>query len=83
LVVFNWAITTAQEVSFGTTLGKKIFGLAVEGSAARVFMRSLLYVAGMACFGLGLVPALFTAKRQCAHDLLTGIQPKLPNETAS
>lgn len=71
----HWALMTFQEVAFGATLGKRIFGLRLPGSAAGVFLRSFFFLPSLGFACLGLVSALFDSRRRCLHDLITDIQP--------
>ncbi len=75
LLVFTWAVVAAEEVAFGTTAGKKILSLSIDGPVGTVFLRSLLFLFSMACFGLGIFYALFDRKKRCWHDALSGLQP--------
>ena len=75
LGVFNWAITTAQEVAFGTSLGKRLFGLALNGSTSAIFLRAFFFLPS-ACFaGIGLFWSLFDKRKRCWHDLVVDLQP--------
>jgi hypothetical protein len=75
LATFNWAITTAQEVAFGTSVGKRIFGLALPGPATAVFLRAFFFVPSVAFAGIGLIWAVFDKRRRCWHDLVVDLQP--------
>lgn len=72
----NWALITGQEMAFGTTLGKKIFGLKIEGSGSQVFWRSVFFIPSFLFSGLGLVVSLFDPDKRCWHDHASGIQPE-------
>jgi uncharacterized RDD family membrane protein YckC len=75
LAFFNWAITTAEEVAFGTSIGKRIFGLAIQGSASAIFLRAFFFIPS-ACFGgIGLLWSVFDRRRRCWHDLVVDLQP--------
>jgi len=60
------------------TLGKRLFRLRVVGPGGgrigfgRASARAVLKLLGLGIVYLGLIPALFTRKRQTCHDLLTG-----------
>jgi uncharacterized RDD family membrane protein YckC len=71
----HWALMTFQEVAFGTTIGKRIFGLRIPGSAAAVFLRSFFFVPSLLFGGLGLLTAVFDKRRRCLHDLIADVQP--------
>lgn len=72
---FNWAITTAEEVAFGTSIGKRIFGLAIQGSASAIFLRSFFFIPSVCFGGIGLLWSLFDRRRRCWHDLVVDLQP--------
>ncbi len=75
LAVFNWAVITAQEVVFQTSIGKKMFGLNIQGSAIRIFLRAVLFIPSFIFAGAGLVWALFDSQKRCWHDRAVNIQP--------
>jgi hypothetical protein len=78
LCFFNWAITTAQEVAFGTSIGKRLFGLAFDaerGSASAIFLRAFFFIPSLCFGGLGLLWALIDHRRRCWHDLVVDLQP--------
>ena len=75
LLTFNWAIMTAQEMAFGTTLGKRIFGLALEGSASAIFLRAFFFLPSAGFCGVGLLWAFFDRRKRCWHDLVVNLQP--------
>ncbi len=75
LAAFNWAVVTAQEVAFGTTLGKRVFGIEIHGGAAATFLRAFFFLASVAFGGAGLLWALFNSKRRCWHDVIVDLQP--------
>lgn len=77
--LFNWAIMSAQEVAFGTSIGKRVFGLALQGKTSTIFLRALLFLPSMAFCGAGLLWAIFDSRRRCWHDLVVDLQP---NEVA-
>jgi hypothetical protein len=73
--LFNWAIVTAQEVVFRTSLGKRMFGLVLNGNSMRIFLRAFLFIPSLVFGGAGLVWSLFDSKKRCWHDRATQIQP--------
>jgi hypothetical protein len=75
LLTFNWAIITAQEVAFGTTVGKRLFGLALSGSGSAVFLRAFFFVPSLGFCGLGLLWGLLNQKKRCWHDVVVDLQP--------
>jgi hypothetical protein len=75
LGVFSWAITTAQEVAFGTTIGKRVFGLALQGSTSAIFLRAFFFLPSLCFGGIGLVWSLFDRRKRCWHDLVVDLQP--------
>ena len=72
---FNWAITTAEEVAFGTSIGKRLFGLAIHGGASAIFLRAFFFLPSAGFAGIGLLWALFDRRRRCWHDLVVDLQP--------
>ncbi len=72
----NWALIAGQEMAFGTSLGKRIFGLKIEGSGSQVFWRSVFFIPGFLFSGLGLCVSLFDPEKRCWHDLASGVQPE-------
>ena len=76
LFVFNWALITAQEVTFRSSLGKRIVSLQLSGSSAsKLLLRSFLFIlSGFFC-GIGLLWGLFDKQKRCWHDVVTDIQP--------
>jgi hypothetical protein len=75
LMLFNWAIMTALEVAFGTTVFKRVFGLALQGTASAIFLRAFFFVPGVAFFGAGLLWCLFNPRRRCWHDTVVDLAP--------
>ncbi|HCM38860.1 MAG: hypothetical protein A2Z97_01765 [Bdellovibrionales bacterium GWB1_52_6] len=73
---FSWALTTAQEIAFGASAGKRLFGLTLPGSAILLLLRSVLFLIGTLFCGFGLLWALFDRDRRCWHDLAVGVQPE-------
>ncbi|HTL11861.1 MAG TPA: RDD family protein [Bdellovibrionota bacterium] len=77
LFCFNWALITGQEIAFGTSLGKRAFGLELDRSRmAAVFLRSFFFVFSLGFFGLGLIWAFFDRDRRCWHDWLADMAPR-------
>ena len=74
-LTFNWALVTAQEVAFGTSIGKRIFGLALRGSTAALFLRAFFFLPSLAFCGIGLAWSVFDRQRRCWHDLVVNVQP--------
>lgn len=75
LATFNWSIMTAQEMAFGTTLGKRLFGLTLDGSAAAIFLRAFFFLPSFGFCAVGLLWAVFDRRRRCWHDLVVNLQP--------
>jgi uncharacterized RDD family membrane protein YckC len=78
ILIAGWVLMTAQEVALGSTPGKRIVGLKLQGSAATIFIRSFFFSLSLLFFGLGLVWALFNRQRRCWHDLAADLQPTKP-----
>ena len=76
LGVFNWAITTAQEVAFGTSIGKRVFGLGIQASASAIFLRSFFFLPSLFFAGIGLIWSFFDKRKRCWHDLVVDVQPQ-------
>jgi uncharacterized RDD family membrane protein YckC len=74
-VMFNWAVVTAQEVVFGTTLGKRMFGLVIRGDTSAVFLRSFFFLPSIIFCGLGVLWAIFDRRKRCWHDHAVDLQP--------
>jgi uncharacterized RDD family membrane protein YckC len=75
LAVFNWALIAAQEVAFGTTVGKRIFGLSLAGNASAIFLRAFFFLPSVGFCGIGLLWALFNRRKRCWHDSAVDLQP--------
>jgi hypothetical protein len=76
LGTLHWALITFQEVAFGTTVGKRVMGLKLSGSAAALFLRAFFFAPSALCLGLGFLPALLDRRRRCLHDLVVDLQPE-------
>jgi hypothetical protein len=76
LIFFNWAMITSQEILFHTSIGKKLFGLRLEGSLGAILGRAVLFIPSAAFFGLGVIWAAFNDNRMSWYDAATGVQPK-------
>lgn len=72
---FNWALICAEEVAFGTTIGKRFFGLGIQGSPSAIFLRSFFFLPSIGFCGIGIIWALFNSKRRCWHDVVVDLQP--------
>lgn len=75
LFAFSWALTTAQEIAFGTSIGKRMVGLRLEGSVIALFLRAFFFWVSLGFFGIGLLWAVFSRQRRCWHDAVVDIQP--------
>jgi uncharacterized RDD family membrane protein YckC len=76
LFLCNWALLAAQEVAFGTTIGKRIFGLRLNGDGFECFVRSLFFIPSLLFGGIGILMALFDPRKRCWHDRMTKLQPE-------
>jgi uncharacterized RDD family membrane protein YckC len=74
-VLFNWALITAQEIAFGSSVGKRIFGLAVRGSTSAIFLRAFFFLPSAGFCALGLLWSVFDKRKRCWHDVVVGVQP--------
>lgn len=73
--LFNWALVTAQEIAFGTTIGKRIFGLMIQGSTSAIFLRAFFFLPSLGFCGVGLMWSLFDKRKRCWHDVVVNVQP--------
>ncbi len=73
--LFNWALVTAQEIAFGTTIGKRIFGLMIQGTTSAIFLRAFFFLPSFGFCGLGLLWSLFDKRKRCWHDVVVNVQP--------
>jgi hypothetical protein len=76
LFLCNWALLASQEVAFGTTLGKRIFGMKLDGDGFACFMRSILFIPSLLLGGIGIWIAVFDSRKRCWHDRVTKLQPE-------
>lgn len=76
LMILNWALIAAQEIAFGTTIGKRLFGLTLDGGAAVIFLRSFFFAISFCFMGAGLLWAIFDKNKKCWHDAAVNIQPE-------
>lgn len=76
LVGFNWALVTAQEVAFGTSIGKRLFGLVLRGSVSAIFLRAFFFLPSVGFSGVGLIWSIFNRRRRCWHDSVVDLQPE-------
>lgn len=76
VLFFNWALIAAQEVAFSTSVGKRIFGLHLDGSATAIFLRACFFIPSILFVGVGLIWALFNKRKRCWHDMIVDLQPK-------
>jgi uncharacterized RDD family membrane protein YckC len=75
LISFNWALTTAQEIAFGSSIGKRFFGLKLQGSTSAIFLRAFFFLPSLGFGGIGIIWALFDRRKRCWHDLVADLQP--------
>ena len=74
---FNWALITAQEVAFGTSIGKKTLRTFARRKrdghlrSRAVFHSELSFPGYRRALGRASIPA-----RRGFHDLISGIQPE-------
>lgn len=74
-LAFHWALVTAQEVAFGTSLGKRFLGLRLEGTPGALLWRAVVFIPSIGLAGIGLLWGFFDSKRRCLHDIASGVQP--------
>ena len=75
LLVFNWALIVAQEILFKTSIGKRSFGIFLDGNPSAILLRAVFFGVGLIFGGLGLWWAFFNKKKRCWHDFLVNSQP--------
>jgi hypothetical protein len=76
LLFFNWCLITAQEVAFGTSLGKRFFGLSIHATAVQTLVRAALFIPSLLLLGLGVAWSMIDSEGRAVHDVLSGIQPE-------
>lgn len=74
-ITLGAVLMMAQEVVLGSSPGKRIVGLRLNGSSAAIFMRSFFFIPSVLFMGTGLLWALFNRQRRCWHDLASDVQP--------
>ena len=74
-LAFNWAVVTAQEIAFGSSVGKRLMHLQIRGPVSALFLRSFFFLLSVGFFGFGLLWAIFDRRRRCWHDLVVDLQP--------
>jgi hypothetical protein len=72
----NWAAIAGQEVAFGTSLGKRVFGLSIPGTGSDAFIRAVAFIPSSLFFGLGIFAGLFDSQKRCWHDRFARVQPE-------
>lgn len=76
LYLCNWAAITGQEIAFGSSLGKKVFGLKLKGTGSDVFIRAVSFIPSQLFFGFGILACLFDEKNRGWHDRFSRSQPE-------
>lgn len=76
LLFFAWALTAAQEMITGSSIGKRLLGLRIDGRPTDLFLRSIYFIPSVAFLGLGLLWALFSREKRCWHDVVMDLQPR-------
>jgi hypothetical protein len=75
LAVFSWSVIAAQEVVFGTTLGKRLFDLELQGSPFRILLRAIFFVLTFLIAPISAFLALRDPEHRALHDRISGIAP--------
>jgi hypothetical protein len=75
LVAFSWALMAVQEILFKTTVGKRVMGLKLRGTATEIFLRSFFFLPSIGFAGAGILWALFDRDKRCWHDVAINLQP--------
>ncbi len=76
VALFHWALTAAQEIAFGSTLGKRTFGISFEARPEKIFLRAILFIPSLLLGGFGLLWSFLDSDHYCLHDRLSGVFPK-------
>lgn len=72
---FSWALITAQEIIFSTSIGKRMFRISIHGDPSKLFFRSVGFLLSISLFGLGLWSGFLSKRKLCFHDILSKIAP--------
>jgi uncharacterized RDD family membrane protein YckC len=75
VLMVNWSIISLEEICFGNSLGKKLFGLKLGGKKRFRILRAFLFVPSFGFLGFGLWMSFFDSKKRCWHDKLAHLQP--------
>lgn len=76
LFICNWAAIAGQEVAFGTSLGKRVFGLRLPGTGTDAFIRAVAFIPSILLGGIGILVAVFDSRKRCLHDRFASLQPE-------
>ncbi len=76
LFICNWAAIAGQEVAFGTSLGKRVFGMRLPGTGTDAFIRAVAFIPSLLLGGIGIVAAVFDSRKRCLHDRFASLQPE-------
>ena len=75
IAFFHWSCAVAQEIAFGTTVGKHLCRLRIEGAPTQLIMRAFFFIPSLGLGGLGIVWGLFGKNKRCWHDWVADVQP--------
>lgn len=75
VLLTDWVLLTFQEVAFKTSLGKRVVGLKLSGSAGSRFVRAFFFLPSIGFFGLGILWCLFDRRKRGWHDWIADLQP--------
>lgn len=74
-ILLNWVMLTFQEVTFRTSLGKKLLGLSLDGSRGALFVRAFFFIPSFFFGGLGVLWTLVDRRKRGWHDWIADCQP--------
>lgn len=74
-ILINWVMLTFQEVTFRTSLGKKLLGLTLDASRGALFVRAFFFMPSFFFAGLGVLWALVDRRKRGWHDWIADCQP--------
>lgn len=74
-ILINWVMLTFQEVTFRTSLGKKLLGLTLDGSRGALFVRAFFFMPSFFFGGVGVLWAIVDRRKRGWHDWIADCQP--------
>jgi hypothetical protein len=74
-LISHWTFLLAQELFLGTSFGKRLFGLYLNGSGMSIFLRAVFFIPSTFLGGAGLLWSLIQSEHRCWHDEASDLQP--------